>query len=95
MEWVDVDSGTERLMMLFSAKEAVFKAVFPIARVWLGFADAELTWRASERLFEARLLKSAGSATPVGTVLPVSCAITAGLVLSTTFLGPTPSGQAC
>src|SRR5207302_4736791 len=58
MEWVDVAAGTERLIMLFSAKEAVFKAVYPIERVWLGFSDAELTWRAERGLFEAQLLKS-------------------------------------
>lgn len=29
--------------LLFSAKEAVYKAWFPLARRWLGFTDAELT----------------------------------------------------
>ncbi len=30
MAWVDPEAGTTRLTMLFSAKEAVFKALFPI-----------------------------------------------------------------
>jgi 4'-phosphopantetheinyl transferase EntD len=29
--------------LLFSAKEAVYKAWFPLAERWLGFEDAELT----------------------------------------------------
>jgi len=85
MDWVDVESGSERLTMVFSAKEAVFKAVYPLERVWLGFGDAELTWRAERGLFEARLLKSPGVRLPVDSVLEVYCTITGGLVLSTTY----------
>jgi 4'-phosphopantetheinyl transferase EntD len=85
MDWVDVESGTQRLMMLFSAKEAVFKAVYPIERIWLGFGDAELTWRGERGMFEARLLKSPGTALPVGAVLDVYCTVTTTQVLSTTF----------
>jgi enterobactin synthetase component D len=85
MEWVDVGSGTRRLIMLFSAKEAVFKALFPIERVWLGFADAELTWVEQRCGFEARLVKAAGARYPSGSVLPVFCSLTATQVLSTTY----------
>lgn len=42
--------------LLFSAKEAVYKAWFPLARRWLGFEDAELTIDPGARGFEARLL---------------------------------------
>jgi 4'-phosphopantetheinyl transferase EntD len=86
MEWVDVESGTERLTMLFSAKEAVFKALYPIERVWLGFADAELAFRADLGGFEARLIKSAGDAYPAGFVLQVRSRVVDGLVVSTTFV---------
>jgi 4'-phosphopantetheinyl transferase EntD len=88
MEWVEVDAGTERLAMLFSAKEAVFKAVFPIERVWLGFSDAELTWRSERGVFEARLLKSPGAGYPVGSILEVQCTLTATQVLTTTSFVP-------
>lgn len=88
MEWVDVEAGTERLLMLFSAKEAVFKAVYPIERVWLGFGDAELTWVGERGAFEARLLKSPGAGYPVGSVLEVNCSVTATQVVSTTFCTP-------
>ena len=42
--------------LLFSAKEAVYKAWFPLARRWLGFEDAALTIDPHERTFAARLL---------------------------------------
>ena len=86
--WVDVDAGLERLIMLFSAKEAVFKALFPIERVWLGFGDAELTWVPERRLFEARIMKSAGVQYPAGVVLEVPCTVARGMVLSVTWAEP-------
>ena len=42
--------------LLFSAKESVYKAWFPLARRWLGFEDAELTIDPGRREFRARLL---------------------------------------
>jgi 4'-phosphopantetheinyl transferase EntD len=55
--------------LLFSAKESVYKAWFPLARRWLGFADADITINAANGIdkdgngtvgtFEARLLVSA------------------------------------
>lgn len=42
--------------LLFSAKESVYKAWFPLARRWLGFEDARLLLDPSSRTFEARLL---------------------------------------
>jgi 4'-phosphopantetheinyl transferase EntD len=74
--------------MIFSAKEAIFKAVYPIEQVWLGFADAELTWSSAGSALHATatLLKSPGAAYPVGTVLEVRCQRTASYVLTTTWL---------
>jgi enterobactin synthetase component D len=77
--------GTRRRTMLFSAKEAVFKATYPIERVWLGFSDAELTWHAEQSAFEARLRKQVSAVHPVGAVLQVPCTLTEAEVLSTTF----------
>jgi 4'-phosphopantetheinyl transferase EntD len=42
--------------LLFSAKESVFKAWFPLARGWLGFEQAIVSFHAGERTFEVRLL---------------------------------------
>jgi 4'-phosphopantetheinyl transferase EntD len=45
--------GWDRL--LFCAKEAVYKAWFPLTGQWLGFADADITIDATERAFTARI----------------------------------------
>jgi 4'-phosphopantetheinyl transferase EntD len=42
--------------LLFSAKESVYKAWFPLARRWLGFEDAVVTIDLAAATFEARLL---------------------------------------
>jgi 4'-phosphopantetheinyl transferase EntD len=42
--------------LLFSAKESVYKAWFPLARRWLGFEDAVLTIDPCEGTFSAHLL---------------------------------------
>ena len=86
MDWVDVESGTERLARLFSAKEAVFKALYPIERVWLGFADAELSWNADREQFEARVLKSVGHGYPQDFRLTVNSTVGTDWVLSTAFV---------
>jgi 4'-phosphopantetheinyl transferase EntD len=42
--------------LLFSAKESVYKAWFPLTRRWLGFEDAEITINAGDGSFSAGLL---------------------------------------
>jgi 4'-phosphopantetheinyl transferase EntD len=42
--------------LLFSAKESVYKAWFPLARQWLGFDEADVTIDAANGTFAARLL---------------------------------------
>lgn len=42
--------------LLFSAKESVYKAWFPVAKRWLGFKDAVVTVDAAAETFAARLL---------------------------------------
>jgi 4'-phosphopantetheinyl transferase EntD len=42
--------------LLFSAKESVYKAWFPLARRWLGFEDAVIAIDPSASTFRARLL---------------------------------------
>jgi enterobactin synthetase component D len=89
MDWVDVNSGIERLMMLFSAKESVFKALYPIERVWLGFEDAELRWDQARGVFIARVLKAFGQDYPSGFELEVNCTVAPTWVLTTTYLEAT------
>ncbi|MFG1811850.1 4'-phosphopantetheinyl transferase [Streptomyces sp. NPDC049040] len=42
--------------LLFSAKESVYKAWFPLTGKWLGFRDAQVTFDADGGAFDARLL---------------------------------------
>lgn len=53
--------------LLFSAKESVYKAWFPLTGRWLGFADVALTADPAAGTFRARLLVdgSTSSGTPI------------------------------
>ena len=42
--------------LLFSAKEATYKAWFPLTRRWLDFEDADITINATDGTFGVRLL---------------------------------------
>jgi len=63
--WEQVAFGRERSLaaagvhldrVLFSAKEAVYKAWFPLTGRWLGFEDADLALDVAGGTFRARLL---------------------------------------
>ncbi|GAA2775333.1 4'-phosphopantetheinyl transferase family protein [Saccharopolyspora taberi] len=56
----DPDTHWDRI--LFSCKESVYKAWFPLTGEWLGFDDAELSFDAGSGEFTARLLKTGHSA---------------------------------
>lgn len=53
LDWID---GSEtRLMMLFSAKEALFKALYPLFGDYFWHHQAELTWKDEGEMFIATL----------------------------------------
>ncbi len=52
--------------LLFSAKESVYKAWFPLTRRWLGFRDADIVFDAEGGTFEARLLTRGSGTAPAG-----------------------------
>lgn len=54
-EWVrsSAEKRTERAVKLFSAKESVFKALYPLGKVWFAFDVAHLTPTADENCFKA------------------------------------------
>ena len=54
--WPQIEPSIHWDRLLFSAKEAVYKAWFPLAGRWLGFEDAELTIDPRRRAFSASLL---------------------------------------
>jgi 4'-phosphopantetheinyl transferase EntD len=49
-------------VLIFSAKESIYKAWQPLTRAWLGYLDAELSIDPERGCFEARLLVPAHSA---------------------------------
>jgi enterobactin synthetase component D / holo-[acyl-carrier protein] synthase len=49
------DSTTCWDRLLFSAKESIYKAWFPVMRAWLGFEEATLIFDPAERTFQARV----------------------------------------
>ncbi len=50
------EPGVQWERLLFSAKEAVYKAWYPLAQRWLGFEDAVVDFDPAQRRFRARLL---------------------------------------
>jgi len=72
MEWVRGE--LYKMKMIFSAKEAAFKAFFPSVKMYMDFKDAELIWNERKALFDAKLLKryepfEAGFSFEVGSII--------------------------
>lgn len=76
------DEKDTRLKMIFSSKEAGFKAFFPIQQIYLGYQDAELTWRDETKSFVGTLRKGAGDHHPVGSHFEVGCRVIDEFVFS-------------
>jgi 4'-phosphopantetheinyl transferase EntD len=66
--------------LIFSAKESVYKAWFPLTRRWLGFEEARVAIDPGTGVFEARLLRES----PVNVPRVLSCRylISDGLVIT-------------
>ena len=72
--------------VIFSAKEAVYKAIFPLTRRWLGFSDVEIHLEPDHRRFVSRFVgESAGRLSSIGE-LSGTFAIRDGLVLAAVTL---------
>ncbi|HEY0697415.1 MAG TPA: 4'-phosphopantetheinyl transferase superfamily protein, partial [Micromonospora sp.] len=56
-DWIaGAPAGTHWDKLLFSAKESVYKAWFPLTGRWLGFEDAQVSFDPDAATFQARLL---------------------------------------
>lgn len=62
-----------RLFMIFSAKESVFKALFPKTHVFFGFHDARLVWEEEKNLFAGHLCLSLSEEYKEGYTFQVGC----------------------
>ncbi|AYF31970.1 4'-phosphopantetheinyl transferase [Micromonospora tulbaghiae] len=81
------EPGTHWDRLLFCAKEAVYKAWFPLTRRWLGFEEAVVRVDPVTCRFEARLLVAAS---PGGRPLPCFRGrfVTAGMLMATAIAVP-------
>ena len=71
LDWVRAGNLKERLTMIFSAKESVYKAFYPLCQRYIDFKDVELTWVPAQSCFHAKFLASFGPGLPRGHVCPV------------------------
>lgn len=99
LPWVEGGPDNTRLLMLFSAKEAIFKAFYPMQQVWLGFHEAELEWRGepgvealteARGFFEARLLKDAAADYPAGYGFQVGCVLSGEWIMAHALIAASP-----
>ena len=83
------DPATHWDRLLFSAKESVYKAWFPLTGRWLGFEDARLEIDPATRTFTAHLLVPGGrlDGAPPLTALSGSFLIARGLVVTAVVIG--------
>lgn len=82
LDWVHSGNSQKRLTMIFSGKEAVYKAFYPLCRRYIDFKDVELTWVSAQSCFQGKFLASFGSDLPQGRVCAVHCHSYAEFVFS-------------
>ena len=81
--------------LLFSAKESIYKAWYPLTGRWLGFDDAVLTVDPAGRTFTGTL-RVDGSRTDGGpplTALSGRFAVTHGLIVTAVWVAATPAAR--
>ncbi len=74
-DWVNrrKDRKLQRLFMMFSAKESIFKAFFPITNVPLNYFDTKLIWHEDMGCFSGQLLTRVGEEYKEGYLFEVGC----------------------
>ncbi|MCB0333554.1 MAG: 4'-phosphopantetheinyl transferase superfamily protein [Bdellovibrionales bacterium] len=82
--WVkeNPNQETQRLLTVFAAKEAVFKALFPLYQEMFWFDAVSLSWDSAQRRFDAKLLFEPSSFLPEGSVLPIQIMFEQGHVVA-------------
>jgi 4'-phosphopantetheinyl transferase EntD len=82
LDWVRHGNFQERLTMIFSAKEAVYKAFYPLCRRYIDFKEVELTWFPEQSRFQAEFPEPLSTNLPSGQACAVHCLRHAELVFS-------------
>jgi len=76
-QWVSSDAELfqQRLVLLFSAKESIYKALYPLTNTFFGFHDAELVWNEVTMSMTGVLLKNLSGEFPAGYSVNVDCVV--------------------
>ena len=82
LDWVRGGDFQQRLTMIFSAKEAVYKALYPLCRRYIDFKEVELTWFPEQHRFQGEFLAPLGPNVQQGQACAVHCRCHAELVFS-------------
>jgi len=56
LDWVRQGLFQERMAMIFSAKEAVYKAFYPLCRRYIDFKEVRLTWLRERNCFQGEFV---------------------------------------
>lgn len=82
--WIKEVSNEEilRTYLLFSAKECVYKAFFPLSFKHIGFRDALLRWMPNENAFEVTMLNDINEKIPKDFKCKIKCDIQKNIILS-------------
>jgi 4'-phosphopantetheinyl transferase EntD len=82
LDWVRRGDFQERLTMIFSAKEAVYKAFYPVCLRFIDFKEIELTWFHEHSCFQAEFTERLKTDLLCGEVCAVYCRRHAEMVFS-------------
>lgn len=80
------DAHLRRVLSIFSAKETIYKALYPLCHKIFGFEDAHLTWVEEKKHFEAKLLTGLSDSLPPGFKLTVGCSLSDKYVFTHTLI---------
>lgn len=82
LDWVRRGNFKERLTMIFSAKEAVYKAFYPVCLRYIDFKEVGLTWFPEHNCFQAEFQERLRTDLLWGEVCAVHCRRHAEMVFS-------------
>jgi 4'-phosphopantetheinyl transferase EntD len=72
----------ERLAMIFSAKEAVYKAFYPLCQRYIDFKEVELSWSPEHHRFHCRFIGALSPRILLATLCDAHCRCSGDLVFS-------------